>query len=58
MAGSLCGYPVFEALLINKCFSLLVNQVKRKGTFVKTNSLKIRKQNENNDVLMTNVLHI
>ena len=48
MAGSLCGYPVFEALLINKCFTLSGNQVKRKGTFVKTNCLKMHRQNENN----------
>ena len=50
MAASLCGYPVFEALLINKCFSLTVNQVKLKETFVKTNCLKMLKQNENNDL--------
>ena len=59
MAASLCGYPVFEALLINKCFSLSVNQVKLKETFVKTNCLKMHKQNETMTyVLMTYVFHI
>ena len=50
---------VFEALLINKCFSLSVNQVKLKETFVKTNCLKMHKQNETMTyVLMTYVFHI
>ena len=50
MAGRLCGYPVFKALLINKCFALSRNQVEHKGMFVKTSCLKMHKQNENNDL--------
>ena len=43
MARSFCGYPVIEALLINKYLTLAGNQVKCKGTFVTTNPLKMQK---------------
>ena len=52
MAGSFYGYLFFKIPLINKYFALGGKQVKLKGTFEKTNFLKMPKQNENNDMFL------
>ena len=56
MTGGLCGYPVFQLLLVKEYFTLAGNYVKLKGVFEKTSCLLIDAEtNENNNMFLHNL---